>query len=541
MAHYPNLSGVVKGTGFQPAPPAHPPPPNNTRGRQASSPQLGAAADGATSLHPSFADIAAINIRGRSPSIKRKDLEVSPTSELSQNNRSKHARYDSNDSSSLKAVAENLSMLEQVANELLDATSSDPVLVSLSSRLCQGMITQNNILCSLISRHNNNQQVSYESYVCPQPNLGAIPKNSKQNSNNAQVSNVSAPSISDAEKSRKTLKQPPLGLTGNSKWQEVTHGKRQGKKSTNNQADRPEDSAEASADAFASAVKNAEKSIVIYNLNLGQAPLLNPATISSKVTSALIKAAADNFSECGNSTSLAGEMVNDLISQVKSMDLLGKGTKPCKNNKDAGINGSFYTIPVKLTFGNKQVSKHVNEILRQKYKVSTSIPYHRSLKQAITMAHEKVSKKHPGKQVLISLDAPKHCLKPFIRDTPSGGYRKGESGWVSAGNPIPLPSEALNPKLKEVSEDFSLPASPTPVVLEKSADPEGASNISATQSGSGTTCRKLKMTPEVARQLEERNRSKNDDDSVFPPGEEGNTMETSGDETSSPSGLGPEY
>ncbi|MFO0006615.1 MAG: hypothetical protein ACK559_36410, partial [bacterium] len=210
-------------------------------------------------------------------------------------------------------------MLEQVANELLDATSSDPVLVSLSSRLCQGMITQNNILCSLISRHHNNQQVSYESYVCPQPNLGAIPKNSKQNSNSAQVSNVSATSISDAEKSRRTLKQPPLGLTGNSKWQEVTHGKRQGKKSTNNQADRPEDSAEASADAFASAVKNAEKSIVIYNLNLGQAPLLNPATISSKVTSALIKSAADNFSECGNSTSLAGEMVNDLISQVKSM------------------------------------------------------------------------------------------------------------------------------------------------------------------------------------------------------------------------------
>jgi hypothetical protein len=53
-------------------------------------------------------------------------------------------------------------------------------------------------------------------------------------------------------------------------------------------------------------VKNAEKAVVIYNLDLGQAPLLNPATISSKVTSALIKAAADNFKECGNSTAAAG-------------------------------------------------------------------------------------------------------------------------------------------------------------------------------------------------------------------------------------------
>jgi hypothetical protein len=74
----------------------------------------------------------------------------------------------------------------------------------------------------------------------------------------------------------------------------------------------------------------------------------------------LIKAAADNFTECGNSTPLAGEMVNDLLSQVKSMDLFGKGTKPCKDHKNSGNNASFYTIPVKLTFGNKQVSKHVN-------------------------------------------------------------------------------------------------------------------------------------------------------------------------------------
>jgi hypothetical protein len=49
------------------------------------------------------------------------------------------------------------------------------------------------------------------------------------------------------------------------------------------------------------------------------------------------------------------------------------------------------------------------------------------------------------------------------------------------------------------------------------------------------------MTPEVARQLEERNSNLNKDDSVFPPGEEGNTMDTSGNEDSSPSGLEPEY
>jgi hypothetical protein len=91
--------------------------------------------------------------------------------------------------------------------------------------------------------------------------------------------------------------------------------------------------------------------VVIYNLNLGQSPLLNPTTISSKVTSALIKAAADNLEgEHNGSLAIAGEMVNDLLSQVKSMNLFGKGTKPCKDPKNPSKDGTFYTVPVKLSF-----------------------------------------------------------------------------------------------------------------------------------------------------------------------------------------------
>jgi hypothetical protein len=459
----------------------------------------------------------------------------------------------------MKAVADNLSMLEQVANELLEASSSDPVLVAISSRLCQGMITQNNIMCDLLSRAGSsteqvNDNQAHTSYPA---NLGAIPKHNNSSASANQVSGRSQ--LTAAENNRRTLKQKPLGQNdGNGKWQEViSHKNRGNKKSTTDKGPEGEleSQVESPIDHFANAVKNAEKSVVIYNLDLGQAPLLNPATISSKVTSALIKAAANNFKECGNSTSAAGEMVNDLISQVKSMDLFGKGTKPCNDPKNPDRNGTFYTVPVKLTFSNKQVSKHVNEILRQKYKVSTSIPYHRTLKQAITMAHEKVSKKNPGKQVLISLDAPKKCLKPFIRDPPTSSYKKGESGWLSAGNPIPLPGEALNTKLKEVSENFSLPASPTPVQLDRSGEytitdsstqsqhGSPTQSVSQPQSGSGKVNIRLKVTPEVAAQLELRKRQ-TEDDNVFESQGEGESMDVlndSGGKSSSPTGLGPEY
>jgi hypothetical protein len=143
------------------------------------------------------------------------------------------------------------------------------------------------------------------------------------------------------------------------------------------------------------------------------------------------------------------------------MNLFGKGTKPCKDPKNPSKDGTFYTVPVKLSFNNKQVAKAVNDMLRQKYKVSTSIPYHKSLKKAITLAHDKVSNSNSGKQVHISLDEANKCLKPFVRDPPFNKRCSGPSNWVSTGGIIALPFEAFDPKLKELSEDFSLPTSPT--------------------------------------------------------------------------------
>jgi hypothetical protein len=227
---------------------------------------------------------------------------------------------------------------------------------------------------------------------------------------------------------------------------------------------------------------------------LGQSPLLNPATISSKVTGALIQAAAKNV-DCrhGDPSAIAGEMVNDLLSQVKSMDLFGKSTRPCKDPKNPSLDGTFYTIPVKISFGNKQVAKQVNDILRKQYKVSTSIPYHKTLKKAMTMAHDKVSQANPGKQVLISLEASKKCLKPMVRDPPVRASRNGPANWVFTGSYIQLPQDALDPKIKDISSDFCLPTTPTfvpPPVHQSREHIPG-------QSHSGYSNRRLKIPPEL--------------------------------------------
>jgi hypothetical protein len=436
-----------------------------------------------------FAEIAAGSPRIRSNSFKRKDPEVSPNSAHVSNDPNKKARIETPKNPLLAALQENSSMLEQVANELLDATGSDPVLVSIASRLCTGMSVQNNVLLTI-----TNEGMNFT-----QKHNGGDGKPAKQGPpvlpkpvNNATGLQVNQSKVN----SRKPLSQQPIGGAAGP-WNEVTGKRNQKEKKTNGKENSDiieilEDAQNSGPDAFTNAVREAERSVVIFNLNLGQSPLLNPVTISSKVTGALIQAAAANVAPShGDATTIAGEMVNDLLSQVKSMELFGKSTRPCKDPKNPALDASFYTVPVKLSFNNKQVAKQVNDILRQQYKVSTSIPYHKTLKKAMTMAHDKVSKANPGKQVLISLEVSKKCLKPMVRDPPTQSGRKGPANWVATGSYIGLPLDALDPKIRDISENFCLPTSPTFVQQMEQQVRVHAPGTSH----SGFSTRKLKVLP----------------------------------------------
>jgi hypothetical protein len=413
----------------------------------------------------------------------------------------------------LTTVQENLILLEQVSNDILDASSSDPVLVSIVTRLCTGITCQNNVLTEILQR-NTYSDSGNGGTVKKGPPTAPKPSSSRDNRDGHTTTQVQK--VYD-NSSRNTLKQAPLG-GANGPWNELK-GKKNKKPASHvdaensgtgsrTQNDGIDEIVVQTSDAFTTAVREAERSIVIYNLDLGQSPLLNPSTISSKVTAALISAAACNLKkENSNPMATAGEMVNDLLSQVKGMVLFGKGTRPCKDPKNSENNGKYYTVPVKLSFNNKQVAKSVNDILRQQYKVSTSIPYHKTLKKAMTLAHEKVSKANPGMQVLISLDTSNRNLKQFVREPPVHKTRTGPANWLSAGNPLPLPSEALDPKIRNVPEDFTLPT--TPVLSTPSGSTSGLPRT-------GLEHRRLKYGPGLEH-LERRN--SND---MTPPTDENN-------------------
>ena len=100
-------------------------------------------------------------------------------------------------------------------------------------------------------------------------------------------------------------------------------------------------------------LREAERRIVIFDLDLGPAPTINKETISCKVTVALHDKAKSGAHDWAIGD--AEEMVDDTLS-CSTLQFLGSGTRKFYNNreKDDPRNSKMCTVPVRMDFKNKE-------------------------------------------------------------------------------------------------------------------------------------------------------------------------------------------
>jgi hypothetical protein len=361
-------------------------------------------------------------------------------------------------------------IIDEIANDIYAATAnSDPAILAILSKIQAGMSSHNDIMGSILSEQEVIKIMIAESgekqlnhVIITEPPSTANPVINIGDSSEY-------PSISI--RSRKPLNQAPLGGEA---WSKVVGKKSQKTRKAEAAASHQVNPASAEAadtegrvndqrssfppppteSPFTITVREAERSVVIFNLDLGQAPLINPVTISTKVTAALVQQISKH-----EHVESAKVIVDDILSMVRTMDCLGTSTRPCKDPKNPSRDNSFYTIPVKLVFYNKPTAKKVTDILRRKYKLNTTIPYHKSLKACITLAYKKLEQENPGYQVKINLDTVNQCLRGSIRK-PVADCPETEK-WIHTGKQIALPPEAMDTKLRNIPPSLSLPTSPT--------------------------------------------------------------------------------
>jgi hypothetical protein len=406
--------------------------------------------------------------RDRSESTKRKNSTEG-------NNNSKSARLEEPDCMLLRTVHENNLMYENIMDDLAETVSLDHTVSSVLKALTKGMKDSNEILGILLAERLENRSEQKKEKVSPVVIVSdddCFPVLNTTQKNNGR---------------QKPLQQAPLG---GENWSTVVNKK--GKKANNTQGNQgnkdtakvPQETNVVSEEKspFNAAIKDAERSLLIFNLNMGQFPCMNPTTISNKVTSCLLALACKaEGSADGSPSTAAKEIVDDVLGMVTKMDLFGTKTAPCKIPGKPSENGSFFTVPVKLMFKDRRVAQSAAEILRKHLNLNSTTPYHRSLRAAINLAIAKTKVRHPGYQARVTVDSSKKLLKCFIRpDTINPG------NWSPAEKNIPIPPDAMDPSTRD-TKGMTLPTSPvskvaTPTRQHKTGEEEGG-NGSRSSSG----------------------------------------------------------
>jgi hypothetical protein len=123
-------------------------------------------------------------------------------------------------------------------------------------------------------------------------------------------------------------------------------------------AKKVETTEEAKVRKFTEAIKDAERSTLCFNLNMGNKPIMNKKTIAERASLALTAMAAKN--EGKNSSIPSSEaiaVIDDVTSLVTNMEFYGANTKQYKgkeSDKEDDNTPTFCTVPVKYQFKDRE-------------------------------------------------------------------------------------------------------------------------------------------------------------------------------------------
>ena len=172
--------------------------------------------------------------------------------------------------------------------------------------------------------------------------------------------------------------------------------------------------AEVKKKKFISTVREAEKSVLVFGLDLGKVPTMNTGTLARKVTEDITaKASVVDGKTNGRPKEDTVAVLEDTLSMMKGMEFFGKVTKPYanKNNADDAANGTFHSLPVKMMFKDKDAKMVAEKVLRSNCKVNCTTPYPIMLRKAIkrTIDSQKVS--FPDEFIQVKVDPEAGALK----------------------------------------------------------------------------------------------------------------------------------
>jgi hypothetical protein len=191
------------------------------------------------------------------------------------------------------------------------------------------------------------------------------------------------------------------------------------------------------------ALTAAEKSAIVFDVDLGPSPVANRATLNGAFAAGLKTATLKVAAETGGDANEAIRVVNDALSCADNVDFKGQTSakRIDKRDPENPIVSPFCSMPVKLDFPDRNTRIHFERTLRKHCNLKASISLPTTIRKYQALYLKSMRSHFPGRAVMVRPDTASLALVALVKE-------EGGSAWRRCPGGHPIPRDIMLPSYK---------------------------------------------------------------------------------------------
>jgi hypothetical protein len=204
------------------------------------------------------------------------------------------------------------------------------------------------------------------------------------------------------------------------------------------------------------ALTAAEKSAIVFDVDLGPSPVANRATLNGAFAAGLKTATLKVAAEAGGDANEAIRVVNDALSCADNVDFKGQTSakRIDKRDPENPIVSPFCSMPVKLDFPDRNTRIHFERTLRKHCNLKASISLPTTIRKYQALYLKSMRTHFPGRAVMVRPDTASLTLITLVKE-------EGGSAWRRCPGGHPIPRDIMLPSYK-LPNRVDVPAADVP-------------------------------------------------------------------------------
>ena len=196
--------------------------------------------------------------------------------------------------------------------------------------------------------------------------------------------------------------------------------------------------------ALREALETADKTVIVFDANLGPASVANRTALGHNLTAGLRAAAIDAAADRPEEAVEGVRLASDALSCATKVEFLGQSSRKAKpvltvddDGNERQVERGFCTMPVRLEFEDRSGRLHFERTMREKCGLKASMSLPLGLRVAQKHALTAVKRDYPG---MICMVRPEVESLSFIAFVKNDGERK----WTAVSDKLPIDPDCLS-------------------------------------------------------------------------------------------------